>query len=128
MKEIKELDNDKEENGEKRENYFIEVDGVILEKENKNIFLDNSFFMPEPIMKFIYFNNSNGKLENYNASPKINIKENKDGNYEINLNKNCLCVIEIKNQFPFYNDDKKGKEKIQIPEELKKNILLILKL
>ena len=94
-------------------NRTLEVDGVILEKENKNIILNKSFFISDSINKF--------KISTDNPSKKtiINyIKRNENDDQEDNdkknnifsLDKNSLCAIEIKNQFPPYRPEEKNKE------------------
>ena len=44
---------------------LFEVDGIILEKEFKEIELDNNFFIPDPIYKFCCWNNIEDRIENY---------------------------------------------------------------
>ena len=98
---------------------MIEVDGVILEKEYKDINLNKSFFMSDPVYKFGFFSNKDNKKEiiKYYTKDKeekikneINEEINKENRFY--LDEKCLCVIEIKNQFPQY---RKEEERSKIP-------------
>ena len=60
IKDIEALDKNIEINNEKEDttssdHHLIEVDGVILEKENRECYLDKSFFMADPVYKFDFF-------------------------------------------------------------------------
>ena len=109
----KEKENDKDnliEYEEQPEFDIVEVDGVILEDKDKNILLNDSFFIPDPVYKFdIFTDKFNGKesLDSYNFSKNTN-EFNEDNMFY--LDGNCLCVIEIKNQFPPYVSREKKKE------------------
>jgi len=114
FKEVKDIEGLKSENikieGNNRalETYSLEVDGVILEKENENIILDRSFFIPDPINKFRISDNPGTKtIINYKKKNE-NYQEDKDDIFY--LDKNSLCIIEIKNQFPPYKPEENNKE------------------
>jgi hypothetical protein len=97
------------------EHRLIEVDGVILEKENKECYLDKSFFMADPVYKFGFFVKDDKKeeIECFIKEEKINLtkEEDEDNNKQIfYLDKNTLCVIEIKNQFPPYRSEEERKK------------------
>ena len=92
-------------------NRTLEVDGVILEKENKNITLDKNIFISDSINKFLISTKNKKKtLINY-IKKNENAQEDNDEKDDIFfLDKNSLCVIEIKNQFPPYRPEEKNKE------------------
>ena len=120
IKDIEALDeiNNEKEDTTSSEPLLIEVDGVILEKENKECYLDKSFFMADPVYKFGIFVQENKKeeIEYYvkkEKNDKINLtKEEDEDNIKQNfyLDKNTLCVIEIKNQFPPYRSEEERKK------------------
>ena len=120
IKDIETLDKNIEINNEKEdttssEHRLIEVDGVILEKENKECYLDKSFFMADPVYKFGFFVKDDKKeeIECFIKEEKINLtkEEDEDNNKQIfYLDKNTLCVIEIKNQFPPYRSEEERKK------------------
>lgn len=124
IKNIEILDKNKEINNEKEDNTLsepclIEVDGVILEKENKECYLDKSFFMADPVYKFGFFIKKDKKeeIECFVKKEKIDIinlnKEEDEDNIKQNifyLDKNTLCIIEIKNQFPPYRNEEERKK------------------
>jgi hypothetical protein len=59
-----EEDDDEDGNRKEDELHLIEVDGVILERENKKCVLDNNFFISDPVYKFGFFrNNQNERIE-----------------------------------------------------------------
>ena len=99
---------------QKCESFLVEVDGVILEKEEKQIELEKNFFIVDAVNKFGYFENPEMIVNYHESENKIigeESDEKKDNNYNFKLKKNCLCVIEIKNQFPPY-----------LNEEMRKNL------
>jgi len=149
LEDIKKLieEEDFEEKDDNIESFFIEVDGVILEKKDNYLVLDRNFFIADPVNKFDYFNPISAKpndpsmseIVNYHYKKDVinekNIKDinndNKDDENLFYLDKNSLCVIEIKNQFPinsgilnkenlpdFYNTIKKLIKKALIFKEM----------
>ena len=87
---------------------LFEVDGIILEKEFKEIELDNNFFIPDPIYKFCCWNNIEDRIENY-------VKGEKKSEEFVKIEKdNKIEEIEKKNQIENVGEvkkDKKGKNK-----------------
>ena len=79
------------------ENSIIEVDSVILEKEEFNMNLDEKLFILDDCFNFgIFEDEEKAKLiENYTEP----IKE-QNILYNFSLKPNTLCVIEMKNHFP----------------------------
>lgn len=115
---------DKEENPQNRDatlDYIIEVDGVVLENIYREIYLDKNFFIPDPVNKFGFFENNNNMIENYHLTKQNKNDEEDDDNedYKFYLDKNCLCIIEIKNQFPPFIENKINKELNQRNDALK---------
>ena len=130
IKNIEVLDKNKEINNEKEDNIsseppLIEVDGVILENENKECYLDKSFFMADPVYKFGFFIKKDKKKEiecfvKKEKIDNINLNKEDEDNTKQNtfyLDKNTLCVIEIKNQFPPYRKEE-VREKINYNKDL----------
>ena len=124
IKDIEALDkdidiNNKKEDTTSSEPHLIEVDGIILEKEKKECYLEKSFFMADPVYKFGYFVKADNKeeIECFIKEAKIGkIKmtkeeeENDIGQNVFYLDKNSLCIIEIKNQFPHIEAKKRVKK------------------
>ena len=89
---------------------------MIFEPTDKVTNFDKNFFIPDSINKFCYFDNNPNEIENYHYNKKINQQneenennvnnDNKDNEDAFYLDKNTLCVIEIKNQFPPYRSNK----------------------
>lgn len=113
--EIRSKENDHKENIhklEKGESFLIGVDGVILEKEDKSINFERKICIVEQVNKFSYVENSE-KIISYHETETISNEEKNniesdvedDANNLFEINKNCLCVIEIKNQFLAYSND-----------------------
>jgi len=108
---------------QKCESFLVEVDGVILENEEKQIELEKNFFIVDTVNKFGYFENPQ-RILNYHESEDKKIDEEsaeeKDNNYNFKLKKNCLCVIEIKNQFPPYLTEQMRKNQCKKNTDSKK--------
>ena len=93
-------------------NRMLEVDGVILEKENKSIILNKNFFISDSVNEFTISKENPRKkaIINYIKTNENRQKDNDERDDIFFLDKNCLCVIEIKSQFPPYRPEEKNRE------------------
>jgi hypothetical protein len=93
-------------------NRTLEVDGVILEKETKSIILNKNYFISDSINKFKISTKNPRKKTIINYIKKNeNVQEDNDEKDDIFfLDKNSLCIIDIKNQFPPYRPEEKNNE------------------
>ena len=86
-----------------KDNDLVEVDGVILEKTEIKLDLEKNNFIVDKLYK----------CDKFDLKTEQDIEAYKEE--YINLNKNTLCIIEIKNQFP----DKERKEEKDIDQKNK---------
>ena len=92
--------------------YIIEVDGVVLENDQKTANLEENFFIIDSVNKFDFFNKDKNKnkdeIKAYHLTKENqdNEKENVKTDNKFVLNENYLCIIEIKNQFPPFKNKK----------------------
>ena len=79
---------------------LVEVDGVILEKKDINLSLEKNAFIIDELYKIGKFMTQNNQIEVEPYIDKV-----------IDLKKNELCIIEIKNQFPPSSIETDSKDK-----------------
>ena len=79
---------------------LVEVDGVILEKKDINLSLEKNVFIIDELYKIGKFMTQNNQIEVEPYIDKV-----------IDLKKNELCIIEIKNQFPPSSIETDSKDK-----------------
>ena len=79
---------------------LVEVDGVILEKKDINLSLEKKEFIIDELYKIGKFMTQNNQIEVEPYIDKV-----------IDLKKNELCIIEIKNQFPPSSIETDSKDK-----------------
>lgn len=90
---------------QKKINSIEEIDGVIFEETNKIIDLEKNCFIIDKSISFGIFNNKEAQF----IDSVINNSDEKIDENTIKLKDNCLCLIEIKNQFPI-KEKKEGED------------------